>query len=189
MQLSLSWDLIILIFFVVIMSYSYIVGQNGTLKIILASYIGMLASNGIGNLMAPYILISQPLVNVLNTTGEQNVVLFKIFGFILLTLLLVLRGSFGVETGYHRSWIVRLGVVTFFGFLSAGLIMSTILVFITGSQGASFLISQAAPVTATTAFVKSLIDFYNIWFAAPAVAFVIFSLLSPPAYTDAPPPS
>jgi hypothetical protein len=178
MEVALTWDLLIIIFFIVIMSYSYIVGQNGTIKIILSSYIAMLAANGIGNLLMKYIYLSEPLIEIVDTSTESNGIIFKILIFIIITLILVLRGGFLVDMGRDYPLPIRLLSLTVFGFLSAGLMMSTILVFIAG--GTDGFLSDNIPdvinIPAQTLFVKSLIEYYNFWFAAPAIAFVIMSL-------------
>lgn len=188
MQVALTWDLLVIIFFVVIMSYSYIVGQNGTIKIILSSYVAMLAANGLGNLLVKYIQLSQPLIKIFDTTADSNLVIFKIFVFIVMMLVLVLKGGFIIDMGRQASVLVRLLSVTIFGFLSAGLIMSTILVFIAGSSVDGFMVStlqEAIKIPTQTLFVRSLIDYYNFWFAAPAIAFVLLSVLN--TASDEPP--
>lgn len=190
MEVALTWDLLIIIFFIVIMSYSYIVGQNGTIKIILSSYIAMLAANGIGNLLMKYIQLSDPIIQIFDTSAASNGVLFKIFAFILITLILVLKGGFVVDMGRNYPLPIRMLIVTIFGFLSAGLMMSTILVFIAGGLIDGFLISsiqEAIQIPTQTLFVRSLIDYYNFWFAAPAISFVLLSLIGytqPPALPD-----
>lgn len=188
MQLAASWDLLIIVFFVIIMCYSYIVGSNSTAKIILASYVGMLAANGIGNLFASSIHMSQPLIKVLATSADENVIIFKIFMFLVITLLLVLKGGFLVEVGQFSSWPLRMLMTTALGFLSAGLMMSTILVFIAGGKVDSFLVSslqEGIDIPATTVFVRSLLQYYNLWFAAPAIVFALLSVFNvhvqPPA--------
>jgi len=181
MQLALTWDLMVIIFFVVIMSYSYIVGQNGTIKIILSSYIAMLAANGLGNLLIKYIHISQPLIKVFDSTADSNSVVFKIFTFIVFTLILVLKGGFVIDMGRQNSFIVRLMSVTIFGFLSAGLIMSTVLVIIAGTSVDGLMggtLHEVVNIPTQTLFVRSLIDYYNFWFAAPAIAFVVMSVMN-----------
>lgn len=180
MQVALTWDLMIIIFFVIIMSYSYIVGQNGTIKIILSSYIAMLAANGLGNLFTKYVQFSQPLIKILDTGPESNGVILKIFAFIVITLILVLRGGFLVDMGRPYSLPVRLLTISVFGFLSAGLIMSTILTFLASNGGDAIFasaIQDSIQLPAQTLFVRSLIEYYNIWFAAPAIAFVLLSLV------------
>jgi len=180
MEVALTWDLLIIIFFIVIMSYSYIVGQNGTIKIILSSYIAMLAANGIGNLLMKYIQLTEPVIKVFETSSEANGILFKIFTFIVITLILVLKGGFVVDMGRNYPLPLKMLIVTIFGFLSAGLMMSTILVFIGGGVVDGVLISslqEAITIPAETLFVRSLIEYYNFWFAAPAIAFVLLSLI------------
>lgn len=182
MEVALTWDLVVVIFFMIVMSYSYIVGQNGTIKIILSSYIAMLAANGIGNLIARYIILSDPLIKVFATSPEENVIVFKILIFVTITLLLVLKGSFEVDVNQYQTGAIKFLGTTVFGFLSAGLIISTILVFIASSTIDGILITdieQAVDIPYQTLFVHYLIHYYNFWFAAPAVAFVGLSALSP----------
>lgn len=182
MEIALTWDLVVMLFFVIIMAYSYIVGQNGTIKIILSSYIGMLAANGIGNLVAKYILVSQPLIKIMATTPEENVVIFKMLMFVMITLLLVLKGSFDVDVNRHQSGSARFVFTSVFGFLSAGLLISTILVFVAGSGiDAIFVkdIQEVIHLPSRTLFVNYLVTYYNFWFAAPAIAFVGLSALGP----------
>lgn len=142
----------------------------------------MLAANGIGNLVAKYILVSQPLIRVMNTSPEENVVIFKMLMFVTITLLLVLKGSFDVDVNRHQSASSRFIGTSIFGFLSAGLLISTILVFVAGSStdGMFFKdIDLAVDLPYRTLFVGYLIKYYNFWFAAPAIAFVALSALGP----------
>jgi hypothetical protein len=182
MEIALTWDLVVMLFFVIIMAYSYIVGQNGTIKIILSSYIAMLAANGIGNLVAKYILVSQPLIKVMTTSPEENVVIFKMLMFVTITLLLVLKGSFEVDVSRHQSASAKFIGTSIFGFLSAGLLISTILVFTVGSEAEGMFgdnLKEAINLPYRTLFVGYLVKYYNFWFAAPAIAFVALSALGP----------
>lgn len=181
MQLSISWDLLIIVFFAVIMSYSTIVGQNGTLKIILSSYISLLTANGIASLFGKYLEASQPVVNALKTTPQENVVLLKVLLFVGLNLTLVLRGGFFVDVGTHHRFPIRILISTVLGVLSAGLIMSTVLVFLASSNAdVLFLpdVKGVLDIPTKTLFVQSLIDYYHVWFAAPAIAFIVLSFWS-----------
>lgn len=182
MEVAVTWDLLITMFFIVIMSYSYIVGRNGTVKIILSTYIAMLAANGLGNLLAKYIILSKPLIKVLTTNPDENVVIFKIFVFIVLLLALVLRGGFNVDIGYEESALNRIVSNTVFGFLSAGLIISTLFVYMADSGNTGVLIiniQESLNIPASTWLVKTLINYYNFWFTAPAAAFILASLMGP----------
>ena len=52
MNIELSWDLFVLVFFVVIMAYSLIIGRDNTLKVILGTYVAALTADAAGNLFA-----------------------------------------------------------------------------------------------------------------------------------------
>jgi lipoprotein signal peptidase len=58
MNLLLSWNLFIIAIFIVIIAYSYIIGINKTVKTIIASYLAILAADGIGNIFKDYFLTS-----------------------------------------------------------------------------------------------------------------------------------
>lgn len=182
MEVALTWNLLVIIFFVIIMSYSYIVGLQGTIKIILSTYIALLAAHGIGNLAAQYLALTQPLIKLINTTPEENIIILKIFVFVIITLTLVLKGGFFIDIAHQYSWISRFVVSTVFGFLSAGLILSTLLVFVTGFElhaEATTVLQKILQISEKTLFVRLFVDFYNFWFAAPAIAFVGLSLINP----------
>jgi hypothetical protein len=59
-NLRLSWDLFIIVFFGVIIAYSFIIGRNQTLKIIIATYMAILTADGLGNLFQTYLLPTAP---------------------------------------------------------------------------------------------------------------------------------
>ncbi len=50
MNIQLTWDLFILVFFVVIVAYSLIIGRGNTLKVILGTYVAALAADAFGNI-------------------------------------------------------------------------------------------------------------------------------------------
>ena len=183
----MSWDLMVMIVFVVILSYSYIVGLNGTLKIIISAYIAMLAANGIGNLAAKYITLSEPLIKILSNDPEENVIIFKIFIFIIITLILVLKGGFIIDIGRNDPLLTRFVITSIFGILTGGLIMSTMLLFVANVEISSNMvdaIQDALNIPENTLFIHFLFKYCNFWFAAPAVAFVVISVVSP--YNPAP---
>ena len=48
MDIKLSWDLFIAVFFIIIVAYSFIIGLNGTIKVILGTYIAIVCADAIG---------------------------------------------------------------------------------------------------------------------------------------------
>ncbi len=177
--LRLSWDLLILVFFGVVIAYSFIVGRNLTIKIIISSYMAVLMADGIGNLFRTYILPAAPSLQ--GEVGEQTLVLVKIFVFVLVIVLLAIRGGFQVDVLPEGSVATRILSNLSFGFLNAGLMVSTIVVYLTGG---SFVLGTVQRVMETnlyqeSQFIQMLVQQHDIWFALPALAIVVVSFMEP----------
>ncbi len=179
MDIRLSWDLFVLVFFAIVIAYSFIIGKNQTLKVIIGSYMAILSADGVGNIFEKYLLPQMPSLQ--GTEADQVLILMKIFIFVLVVVLLSIKGGFYVDILYERSMVTRILATLSFGFLNAGLIVSTILVYISGASfvDGTLQISQATNLYQESQMVKLMIDNYNIWFALPALAFVMISFFEP----------
>lgn len=182
MAVTLSWDLFVAVFFTVIIAYSFIIGKNNTLKIIIGTYVAVLAADGLGNLIQQYLLGQSPVLKVLPAAFEgQALVLFKIIVFIIAIVLIAVRGGFFVDLPEEETAIGRLIAIFCFGFLSAGLVVSTILVYVSGFsfvKGASDItLSPIFDLYKQSQMVQIMINNYNVWFSLPAIAFVAMSLI------------
>jgi hypothetical protein len=178
MQILPTWDLFIIVFFAIILAYSFIVGRNSTLKIIIATYIAILTADGFGNIIDRFFLAPGSVVETPAALGPESLVIFKILAFVLVILLITVRGSFFVAMDRERSLVLNIATTGAFGFLSAGLIISTILVYISGGA----FVGEAAStvgvdITADSLLAKLMTQNYNIWFSLPAVAFVVMSFV------------
>jgi hypothetical protein len=186
MNLQLSWDLFIIVFFGIIVAYSFIIGRNGNLKVILATYVAALCADAIGNLFASTLALSGNFMKLLhlfyiNTTVEA-IVVSKILSFLLILVLLSVRGSYSVEVSNSRSASLRISINMLFGFLNACLIVSIALIFVSGD---SFIIGNTGGTSVAfqqiydqSNLAKILIDHYSIWFLFPALSFLGISLFS-----------
>jgi len=184
MSLDLSWDLFVIVFFGVIVCYSFIIGLNRTIKTLIGIYLAILAADGLGNIFQQYFLTSDSflealkLVNISNP--DQTLIIAKVIIFILIIVLMTVKGGFVVHMNHsieHGAASVTLLVI--FGFLSAGLIISTLLVYISGLsfvQGTS-VDSNIVDIYASSDIVRSMVDYYNFWFSMPVVALVLWSVL------------
>ncbi len=184
-MLTLSWDLFIIVVFAVIVAYSFIVGRENTLKIIIGSYLAILTADGLGNLLKIYALSSQEFLFFLKFMGlanpEYTLLMFKILIFISAIVIIVLRGGFEVTPGGFGS-DGALGVIMalIFGFLSAGLVISTMLIYVSGASFVSGTMNLSNVALSgpykDSQMIRMMIDNYNFWFSLPAVAFLITSL-------------
>ena len=184
MNLHLSWDLFILVFFAVVVAYSFIIGRNQTLKVILGTYVAILCSDGIGNLFAKYLAPSQPFLRLMKLfaigSEDQAVIFFKVLIFLVLIVLIAVRGMFQVDSEESGTMAIRLIVQFLLGLMSAGLMMSTGLVFTSGASligsditGGNILLE----VYNDSRLVRIMVDFANIWFFLPGLVFIVLGVV------------
>lgn len=181
MQINLTWDLFIVVFFLIILSYSFIIGKSNTVKLVLSSYISLLAADAIGNMLNKLLLNANPVIDIFSVSANSpSFVILKISIFVLFMVILAVRGSFDITMPKEEQTIEFLSTF-FFGALSAGLIISAILVF---SSGSSFIMggvpineSNIADMYNQSYLVKLMVLNYNVWFALPVVAFIVMSLI------------
>lgn len=181
MELNLTWDLFILVFFLIIVAYSVMIGKDQTIKVILSSYIAILTSDALGNLAQRVITGSSAVNQVVNIPSESKlIILLKIAIFVFLTVALTTRGAFEVVVSEEKSAPMRLMMLVSYGVLSAGLIVSTILVYVSGASLISatsfFSNNSLQEIASSSRLVQLMTNNYAVWFALPAVAFVVSSL-------------
>lgn len=185
MDLRLTWDLFILVFFGIIIAYSFILGKDATLKIILGTYAAALAADAAGNLFGKYFATSKSFLSAMSSLGlggeKDAAIIAKVAIFIILIILLTIKGSFTVEAHGGRSGAMRALLTGVYGFLSAALIVSTVLMYV---SGISFITGSFSPGAASilafsgqSPFIQKMLDYYNFWFLAPVVAILIGSFL------------
>ncbi|HCW32400.1 MAG: hypothetical protein UT55_C0087G0011 [Candidatus Peregrinibacteria bacterium GW2011_GWE2_39_6] len=174
MNISLSWDLVIILFFAIIIAYSFIIGRDATIKNIIAAYIAMLTADGLGNLAQQYLGGEKPILSLLaGTNSEEILIIGKIIFFILVIVIIAVRGGFTVSIERDQGTLMKLLMILLFGTLNAGLIVSTLLLYVSGLSllGAS-QIDVANSFAPTSYLVQLMIQNYNLWFSLPAIAFV-----------------
>lgn len=174
-NIRLSWDLFVLVFFGVVIAYSFIIGRNQTIKILIATYMAALTADGLGNLFQTYVIPAAPTLQ--GEAGVQALVLLKIFVFVLTIVLVAIRGGFSVDLAPENSVVTRILANLSFGFLNAGLMVSTLLVYLTGG---SFVMGTAhtslqTNLYAQSQFIQTIVDHYDVWFALPALAILLVS--------------
>lgn len=186
MNVNLSWDLFIIVFFGLIVAYSLIIGRNNNIKVILATYVAALFADAIGNLFGKTLALSDNFMKLMKLfyidSPEDATVLVKIVMLIVVIVLLSIRGSYSVDVNKSGPPGVKVGINMLFGFLNACLIVSITLIFVSGS---SFIVGD--PIVTSSAFqdiysqsniARVLIDQYSIWFMLPALAFIGISFFS-----------
>lgn len=183
MNLHLSWDLFILVFFALVTAYSFIIGRNQTLKIILGTYVAILCADAIGNLFSKSLLASHTFLKMLNLFSigneDQAVIFFKVLILIVLIVLVAVRGLFSVEAEDNRPVTIRIIILLLLGLLSAGLMLSAVLVFVSGGTLIGGILPEnnfLVTVANSSRMVKIMVDYTNFWFFLPGLAFVLLGI-------------
>ncbi|MBU1151594.1 hypothetical protein KJ632_02065, partial [Patescibacteria group bacterium] len=166
---------------------SFIIGRDNTLKVILATYISAIAADSFGNLIGSSFQGSPMFLRVLESASfgnEQEAIVFlKVVLFVGFVIIFAVRGAFEVHTSEDRSSIARIVMSVIYAVMSAGLIISVILVFVSGVP----FIGGGAEETTTTALwslsnqsnlIKMILEHTYIWFSVPALAFLVHSVHS-----------
>jgi len=184
MNIGLTWDLFIIAFFAIIIAYSFIIGRNNTIKIILGTYVGALAADAAGNLFGSYFGNSSMFLSVLHefspaSNPESSAAMFKVVTFIVIVIILAVRGGFTINTDLGKSTTARIIINGFFGFLSAGLMISVVFMYV---SGISFITgSQTGGITSITAqspVIQHMIKYYNYWFLLPALTLIFGGIIA-----------
>ncbi len=184
MDLTLSWDLFIAFFFAVVTAYSFIIGKHQTLTILIAVYIAILATQGLGNIVLRFSGQAEPVYRMFEVLGvELNVSTMSVSKLILFMVCIVavaLKGGFNVEYGRSHSSMIALIATGLFGFATAGLIVIALLTFVAGAPlldptlGAKELF---APLMKQSQLVQAMILNQDLWFSLPALLLIGFGLV------------
>jgi hypothetical protein len=182
MNLLLSWNLFIIAIFIVIIAYSYIIGINKTVKTIIASYLAILAADGLGNIFRDYFLISpnfQEAMKLINLNSpDETLISIKVIIFVSAVVILTVKGAYEVKLHGRHLAASQFITTAIFGFLNAGLIISTLLVYVSGSSLIQKINipSNIVELYTTSTFVKGMVDYYDFWFSIPVVVIIGWSV-------------
>lgn len=170
---TLSWDLVIIVFFVIVMAYSFIIGKHQSIRVIVATYIAVIATQGIANIFLR--LSGEPLgmMQVMDVTFNITVLAaLKIFLFAFFIIVLSIRSGIHVAYSRDSGSIMNILYTALFGFATAGLIIATIVTYVSGNSilDSSMTASGALlPVMETSPLMQIMVFNVDLWFAFPAL--------------------
>ena len=183
MALDLTWDLFVVVFFLVIIAYSFIIGKNQTMKVIISTYVAILAAEGIGNIVEKYLIGADPLIEIFTVSKLASaLIILKIAIFVFTIVLLATKGGFEINLEEEKSTFLYVAMTSVYGVLSAGLIVSTILIYTSGVsmiEGTVDLTNTIIyPVYESSFLVRQMINNAHTWFSLPAIALIFSSFTS-----------
>lgn len=182
MELSLTWDLLVIVFFAVIVAYSFIVGKDESVKIIIASYIAIVAVQALGNLLEMLGGESRTMMEMLGFTLDRNVIsTTKLLLFVAMIIFLAIKGGFEMEYAKDLTGIWDPIITGAFGFATSGMLLSALLTYIAAKPLLDETLGSAPliqPLLADSTLVQVMVDYQNVWFALPALLLLTIGFIN-----------
>lgn len=181
MNITLTWDLFIIVFFAVIITYSFIIGRKEAIKIIIATYIAIVGVQGIGNVLER---VAGETSTLLTTLGiSMDIAIFSIFKLVLFIIIIIaLAIKAGITVTYEREPGLPLNAALtgLFGFSTAGLLLSTMLTYTAGVPLLDTNLPNVAalsPIIQQSQLMQFMILNQDLWFSLPALALLIAGIV------------
>ncbi len=175
-NVTLSWDLVIIVFFAIVMSYSFIIGRNQSIRVMVAAYISIIATQGIGNVILRLAGSSLNNIQILDLTFSVSIIsALKIGIFAAFIILLSLRSGIHITYTKEAGSLMNILYTTIFGFGTAGLIISTILTYVAGNAILDRTMAASGaivPIAASSPLMQIMVLNQDIWFSLPAILIV-----------------
>lgn len=176
MSLTLSWDLFIIVFFAIVVTYTFIIGKKESVKIMIASYIAIVAVQGFGNLLQRVTGSADSMLSVVGFTIDLTILsTTKLVLFIAIIIFLAVRAGFDVKYAREPNMMINAALTGLFGFATAGLLLSTLLTYVAGVPllDAQLASSESlAPFVQSSQLMQLMIFNQDLWFSLPAVLLI-----------------
>ncbi|MCK5018872.1 MAG: hypothetical protein KAS32_17550 [Candidatus Peribacteraceae bacterium] len=182
MSLTLSWDLLVIVFFAIVVTYSFIIGKHESVKIIIATYIAIVAALGLGNLLERLSSDSAPIFQMVGLTMDLSVLsTTKLILFIATIIFLAIRGGFDIEYSRDNGTLIDTLSTGVFGFVTAGLMLTTLLTFAADAPLLDKGLSSREPllgIMQNSELMRIIIENQDVWFALPAIILIGFGFFN-----------
>lgn len=194
MQLELTWDLFILAFFLIIGTYSFMIGRHRTMKVIVGGYMALILSDALGNLLQEYVFGENSLVVQtlsvyssllgidLGSDGTTTLILLKIAFFVIFMVFLTVQAPFEADIPETPNRFGDFLIHLFYSLLSGIFIVTTILRLLSGAPiidiSGGVIESNLLEIGEGSFIVGLIVKNYELWFLIPGV-FVILATFIP----------
>lgn len=185
MSLTLSWDLFIIVFFAIVITYSFIIGKHESVKIIVSSYIAIVSVQAVGNIMQRLFGIDNA-DSLLGSFGlgsfDASVTsVLKLILFITIIVFLAVRAGLHVKYPQEHTALVGVLITGLSGFATAGLLLVTLLTYIAGVPLLNLTLETAPALLEASQIswvLKMLVENQDVAFVLPASVLILAGFLS-----------
>lgn len=180
MSLTLSWDLLIILFTVLVVAYSFIVGKDASIKIIVATYISLVAVEALGNIVVTLTNASTASMVGLSIPPDA-LVIGKTVVFAFAVVFMAMKGGINIQNDARFGTAWDIAIAAGLGLSTATLLLTSLVTYITGKP----LLDPTLPsadalggVELTSPLVGAIVQYQHVWFALPAILLLVLGFLS-----------
>lgn len=177
MDITLSWDLVLTVFIVIVVAMSYLLGKHQCVKLVLAAYVSMVTVQGVAAIFGRASTDWNTLEKSLAVNVDDPIFsTAKLLLFVLVTVLIALRG--GISVSYEKEALTVTNVIAAgaLGLATAGLMLVTVVTFIADVPLLSPALSLSpilSPLANQSWILWSVTSFQDLFFTVPAVLVLV----------------
>ena len=182
MTIAPTWDLFIIVFFGLVITYSFIIGKHEAVKIIISTYIAILAVEGIGNVIERVSGESTPILNTVGLAVDSDILTAtKLVVFIALIIFIAVRSGLEIDYRKDPGGPVNVLLTAIFGFATAGLLLISLFIFVTDI---ALLDPNLENLETAEALMKKsrlmqiMLLNQDLWFSLPALLLIAVGFVS-----------
>jgi len=164
--MSPSWDLFIIIFFIIAVVFGIAMGRERSMVGIIAAYMGLVVSNVWGNAIYNMIGggVGAQVGTAISFSATTSPFFIKAGIFVLILVMLIIKGDFLKRAITSHAGVGSILASGLYSFLNAGIIIIALVSFLGDSQRTDLL---------TQSHFINLIQQYQVWWMTLPVALMI----------------
>ena len=182
MNIAPTWDLFIIVFFGLVITYSFIIGKHEAVKIIISTYIAILAVEGIGNIIERISGDSRPLLSVVGLNVDGDILTaVKLVVFIALIIFISVRSGLEIDYSKDPGGPINAVLTAVFGFATAGLLLISLFIFVADVRILDPDLKQIEAISALLSkskLMQVMILNQDLWFSLPALLLISVGVVS-----------
>lgn len=182
MHLTLSWDLFIIVFFAIVVTYTFIIGKKESVKIIVSTYIAIVAVQGIGNVLQRFVGDPTVYAAYFGIPSSLDVLsLLKLVLFVAVMIFLAVRAGFEMNYTKDTNVVVGILITILCGVATAALLLSTLLAFTAGTPLLAMNLAQTSTFSSIinqSQLLQFMVVNQDLCFSFPALLLIGVGFLS-----------
>ncbi len=178
MVVALTWDLLIIVFFALVVTYSLIIGRHEAVKVLVASHIAAFAAQGIGMGIMEGSAAATPILQTLGLAiGPTTMVTVKLLAFVGLLVAIAIHG--GLSSEYEEASMLDTAVAAGLGMATAAFLLLNLLAILGDSSPVLHFAESPllAPLFTQSLIATQLMALQALWLVLPAILLIGTSFL------------